>query len=113
MYSVMAPDSAMVLPASVTTGDFPSGWIARSSAGASCQAVADNGRFRRERRAPPTAKAPAASGNYLDDARSAWRCPKNCALRRLALCGASRRLESRDAQLSGNITRVLLTSDVS
>ncbi len=30
----MAPDSAMVLPLSVITGDFPSGWTARSSAGA-------------------------------------------------------------------------------
>ncbi len=32
-YSRMAPDSATVTPSSVTTGDVPSGWIARSTAG--------------------------------------------------------------------------------
>ncbi|MET3256670.1 hypothetical protein ABIA29_006914 [Bradyrhizobium japonicum] len=31
---MIAPDSAMVLPLSVMTGDLPSGWIARSSFGA-------------------------------------------------------------------------------
>jgi len=34
MYSMIAPDSAMVLPPSVTTGDLPSGWITASSRGA-------------------------------------------------------------------------------
>jgi len=32
---MIAPDSAKVRPSSVTTGDLPSGWIARNSAGAS------------------------------------------------------------------------------
>src|SRR5665213_3969327 len=39
-YSTIAPDSAMVLPLSVITGDLPSGWIARSSAGADAGAAA-------------------------------------------------------------------------